>query len=145
MSCILIVLRVFVAVCDAHKPTKDLSGRWRQRSSEPLKSVYQTTRCRIAEDRTNDMANTENVWEKGDETSVSQWQEIENNSEPSCGDRHLSSEVISAGNQNCETLRTLEATQKFPSHLSKDVTLLLSTYKSSVSRKQTSKEHLLWI
>ena len=75
MSHILIVPHVFIAVCDAHKPTKDSSGRWRQRSSEPLKSVYQTTRCRIAKDSTNDMANTENVWENDDETSVSseQW------------------------------------------------------------------------
>ena len=129
MSRILIVLHVFVAICDAHKQTKYSSGRWRQRSSEPLKSVYQTTRCRIAEDRLNDIANTENVWEKGDEISVRQWQEAENNSEPSWatarGDRHVSSDVISAGNQNCEALRTLEATQMFPSHLSKDVPWLL--------------------
>jgi hypothetical protein len=61
MSHILIVLHVFVAVSDAHKPTKDSSCRWRQRSSEPLKSAYQTTRCRIEEDRNNGIANIENI------------------------------------------------------------------------------------
>jgi hypothetical protein len=129
MTRVFIVLRVFVTVSDGHKPTKDSSWRWRQRSCETLKSVYQTTRCRKAEDRTNDIANIENVWEKGAETSVSQWPEEENNSEPlwgtARGDRHLSSDVISAGNENCDTLRTLEATQQFPSHLSKDMLWLL--------------------
>ena len=63
MSRVLIVLHVFVAVLGGHKPIKDSSWKWRQRSSENLKSVYQTTRCRIAEDRTNDVANIENVWD----------------------------------------------------------------------------------